>query len=270
MEKDIPCPKCGELDWRTRIKTRKNKKGYVKEFTIVFCARCRVIASTKWANNNRERMREHIRNSYYRHKEEINKKHKETYPERRDALLEYGRTWYKENREQRIAKITEWANNNREKINARVRERHKENPEYFRYLSRKHYWKDPERSRELARNRTDSTRSIRQAKRRALLYDTPGEFTKYDIELLREVQDGICAMPWCSNKIYPKAKEPEHRETVDHIVPLIRGGSNQLGNLRLVCQPCNSRKGPRKTREVHERLLRDAKESPEQTQDTLD
>lgn len=33
--------------------------------------------------------------------------------------------------------------------------------------------------------------------------------------------------------------------TIDHIVPVSRGGTDDLGNLRLLCRPCNSKKGDR-------------------------
>jgi 5-methylcytosine-specific restriction endonuclease McrA len=32
---------------------------------------------------------------------------------------------------------------------------------------------------------------------------------------------------------------------VDHIVPLVQGGTNDLGNLTVACQPCNSGKSGR-------------------------
>ena len=37
----------------------------------------------------------------------------------------------------------------------------------------------------------------------------------------------------------------EAKLTVDHIIPLSRGGSNWPWNIRPLCEPCNDMKGPR-------------------------
>lgn len=46
---------------------------------------------------------------------------------------------------------------------------------------------------------------------------------------------GVCAL--CG--------QPAVNATVDHIVPLSRGGSDDLDNLQTACSSCNSRKGAR-------------------------
>ena len=38
---------------------------------------------------------------------------------------------------------------------------------------------------------------------------------------------------------------PAAADTIDHVVPLVRGGTNYEGNLVPCCKPCNSRKGGR-------------------------
>ena len=33
---------------------------------------------------------------------------------------------------------------------------------------------------------------------------------------------------------------------IDHVVPKVAGGTDDLGNLTATCAPCNQRKGPRR------------------------
>ncbi len=37
----------------------------------------------------------------------------------------------------------------------------------------------------------------------------------------------------------------EKNLTIDHIVPLAKGGTNELNNLQILCRSCNSKKGAR-------------------------
>lgn len=49
----------------------------------------------------------------------------------------------------------------------------------------------------------------------------------------------VCCKKWFSKE----------KITVDHIIPLRKGGINCLSNLQPMCRPCNSRKGPKVTRQ---------------------
>ena len=58
--------------------------------------------------------------------------------------------------------------------------------------------------------------------------------------VLKMIEAGVpykCAVPGC--EVYEEL-------TVDHIVPLSRGGTDDLENLQFLCQPHNSAKGDRK------------------------
>ena len=50
----------------------------------------------------------------------------------------------------------------------------------------------------------------------------------------RKRADGVCY--YCNKKVLPKDL------TIDHIVPIIRGGKSTKGNVVPVCKECNSKK----------------------------
>lgn len=49
---------------------------------------------------------------------------------------------------------------------------------------------------------------------------------------------------WCGCQMRADLKPPEPRAmTLEHLVPISLGGSDNLGNLRLACHECNRRRG---------------------------
>jgi len=62
-----------------------------------------------------------------------------------------------------------------------------------------------------------------------------GKFTLKEWEDIKQKYNYTCL---CCLK-----KEPEIKLTIDHILPLILGGSNYINNIQPLCISCNSKKG---------------------------
>lgn len=72
-------------------------------------------------------------------------------------------------------------------------------------------------------------------RRRTLLQTNGGAYTAQQWEDLKAAQDNRCL--GCG------IQEPQITLTVDHIIPVSRGGGSEIGNIQGLCQPCNSSKG---------------------------
>ena len=72
---------------------------------------------------------------------------------------------------------------------------------------------------------------VHTANRKALSMAAEGTFTDEQFAELCEQYDNRCL---CCGKV--------KKLTVDHIVPLSKGGSNDISNVQPVCGPCNSKK----------------------------
>ena len=73
--------------------------------------------------------------------------------------------------------------------------------------------------------------SVYNVKRKALKLNALGHFTAQEWKALKEKYGNICLK--CRKK---------KKLTVDHIVPLSKGGSNYISNVQPLCKSCNSKK----------------------------
>ena len=73
-------------------------------------------------------------------------------------------------------------------------------------------------------------------------------------ERLGEAQNRTC--------MYCGARKLLRNLQIDHADPVVRGGSNDFGNLQLLCAPCNQRKGIQTDSEFRERYSELVDENP--------
>lgn len=113
---------------------------------------------------------------------------------------------------------------------------YQEHKEHTLAGTRKYYQNHKRRYTHWSRIRRDKQPDTYRAyvrNRRARKRAAPGTHTSRDIKQQYERQKGKCY--YCGCKLT--------RYHVDHIIPLIRGGSNGPDNLVITCHTCNEKKG---------------------------
>ena len=117
----------------------------------------------------------------------------------------------------------------------------KEHRERLRESNKRWRQRNPDRVKQLRlRYKLKNREKIREKdhRRRARKKGNGGSFTAKQIRELRKQSQGIC-------KGYKR--EPhfvgEEALTIDHIIPLCKGGANNIDNIQLLCLSCNCKKG---------------------------
>jgi HNH endonuclease len=112
------------------------------------------------------------------------------------------------------------------------------NPDALRKIARKWYQANSKRAVQISTNWAKNNREkirTRNRNRKARRIGAPGSHTVEQILEILEFQDWKCAGHHCSRSI----RTDRH---IDHILPLLLGGSNYVWNLQGLCPTCNCRK----------------------------
>lgn len=142
--------------------------------------------------------------------------------------------WARANPEKRKAIDARYYLNNKDKVRDRGRLYAQNNPEWKREQNKKAYRKNRGNIKEGAKRwrRQNIVRVTEYSLRyRARKRNAEGTFTESEVWALFREQEGYCFH--CGCDLIPIGF---HR---DHWIPLTRGGSNWISNIRMLCAPCN-------------------------------
>jgi 5-methylcytosine-specific restriction endonuclease McrA len=152
--------------------------------------------------------RERSMRTYLKRRDKVNAKRSVDYQENRVTILEQRATHYATNREQVLERVHKYREENRDEINDRRRSAYAENPEPVLL-----YW---------------------QQRRTRLKGNGVFTVTDRDWKRLCRRYDNRCF--YCGS---------DGPLTMDHVIPISRGGRHSVGNLLPACKGCNSTKNNR-------------------------
>lgn len=127
------------------------------------------------------------------------------------------------------ARNAAWRAANPERVKENNRRNYEKNAEAYRAYARQWKRNNPTAYREWCRANPDRLAAVRH-RRQALIADHPA-LSAQDIADIRALQGDRCAE--CQRKV---------KLTIDHIVPVSKGGTGNRRNIQLLCGPCNSSK----------------------------
>ena len=160
--------------------------------------------------------------------------------ERRNAQA---KSWREENSERKKEYQEQYRKDNRDGINQYQRDYHEANRDVLRAKRRQYCNENSDKIAESQRRyRKENASKIysKNAQRRALLKGAKVERVDYDIIYLRD--NGICGI--CENELLREDM------TLDHIIPLSRGGEHSAINVQVAHLSCNRQKGIKTRQEM--------------------
>lgn len=160
-------------------------------------------------------------------KEHIKAYHQEYYIKNKEMVDEKNKKWYHANKEKRKASIKSWQDRNKDRFNNLLKNWRIKNHEYHRKL--KSDWK-----------KHNKKRVVLYAEKRRSLEVGVGALTYEKIQRVYEdniKKHGTLTCILCDKSII------FGQDSLEHLIPLSRGGTNDYENLGVAHKICNSGKG---------------------------
>lgn len=237
------CSRCKEVKPTTEF-TKKGDglRGYCKGCAHDYYLRTRphqLDVRQQYRSEHPDRIRDSRQRYYYKNRDRLLTEQRDRYAQNPLAKRQKNKAWAERNREKIKAyshahylrnkenirrRTKEFCRNHRDELNRKARLRYKQNPQRAADVNRKWRAKNRDKVSEWYRDYHARRRSASVVERVVLS------------ELTRR-HGSRCYL--CDRMLGSK------HVTIDHVIPLIRGGEHSYRNCRPCCRSCNSRKGHR-------------------------
>lgn len=204
------CREC--INAQRRLKRQEDieaSRAYYREYRRRHAEQYKEQTRRRYQANEEERKK---KSAYYHARaEQIKQQRKVHQQTHAEQIKSYKKKRYQEFADQFREQKREYYQENAELIKTRKRKHRKANPELYTAADKAHF-----------------------AKRRACKAAAGGEFTAQQWLELKVKYSFSCL---CCGR-----REPDIQLTVDHVIPLVKGGSNNIDNIQPLCTSCNSKK----------------------------
>ena len=155
---------------------------------------------------------------YEKNKDQINKRNKQY----RESHNEYNHVYYQEHKEESIDRVKQYYQEHKEERREYNKQYYQEHKEERNKYSKQWRKTNPEKA------------NMHGKKWRAKKAGLEGSHTVADEEHIKKMQGYKCISPYHDGNNGPL--------TVDHIVPITKGGRDDVTNLQAICRSCNAKK----------------------------
>lgn len=194
----------GQTDQCRKCLYPKDRKAYIRNWTKLNKEKTSAY-TRKWRKNNAKRVKETKRLWIKNNPDKVAEEKRRSYQKHKEKIKKARREAYHRNPEKDKASQAKWRAKNRERASEATKTWRKENP--------------------------DANRAF-ENKRRAIKASVDGFYTANEWMSLCDKYENKCL----------RCKEVKPL-TVDHVIPLSKGGSNWIENIQPLCRSCNSAKG---------------------------
>lgn len=211
------CSKCGiEKSLEFFTKDKSNRTGLRSE-----CKDCRREYNKRYYQNNIENFQKHNSQYYQENRDTLLIAHRQNYQDNceyyKDQKKQYrldniekikesDKKYYENNKEKKKEYNRRYRQENKDKLNAQKRDYHQRNPQFV---------------------------TNRRARRKEFMRDNV--ITKLEWLKIMESTNWTCT--YCGVSL-----RSSKIRTIDHVIPLSKGGSHTVDNLVPACRSCNSKK----------------------------